>query len=276
LKAAPAVVAAVFAAGIAVGAVELTRSFVRSGAQVVAPVAPPAPAGPAPSPAVGPHAGMGLRAEAPQATPAPAVSDAPVSAPVASAPPPVVSPAPAQAAPQAPLSDRPARPEPPAFKGRSVDTVAAPTLLAPQTATGSEVGEETLVLEGAGTTAGPTAQQLFSQANGARMRGDPAEAVVLLRQLERSFPMSSEAAAGHLSLGMLLLQGGQPAPALDELRSYRAQGGAMVPEALWGESQALRELGRSDEERTTLQNLLGGYPTSAYAAAARKRLAELP
>jgi TolA-binding protein len=101
--------------------------------------------------------------------------------------------------------------------------------------------------------------------------------MALLRQLEHRFPMSSEAAAGHLSLGMLLLQGGQPAAALGELRSYRTQGaGAMVPEALWGESQALRELGRSDEERSTLQNLLGGYPTSAYAAAARKRLAELP
>jgi TolA-binding protein len=271
-KAAPAVVAAVFAAGVAVGAVDLTRSFVRSGAHVVATVAPP------PSPAVGPHGGMGLRAEAPQVTPAPAVSDAPLSAPAASAAPPVVSPAPAQVAPQGPLPDRRAlRPEPLSFKGRSVDPVPAPTLLAPQPPAGSEGSEETLALEGAGTPAGPTAQQLFSQANGARVRGDPGEAMVLLRQLERRFPMSSEATAGHLSLGMLLLQGGQPAQALDELRSYRAQGaGAMVPEALWGESQALHELGRSDEERTTLQNLLGGYPTSAYAAAARKRLAELP
>ncbi|MGH7436313.1 MAG: hypothetical protein ACRENE_11630, partial [Polyangiaceae bacterium] len=87
----------------------------------------------------------------------------------------------------------------------------------------------------------------------------------------------SEATAAHLSLGMLLLQGGQAGAALDELRWYRLGGaGAMVPEALWGESQALHDLGRSAEERSVLEELLRGYPASAFAAAARRRLADLP
>jgi hypothetical protein len=48
-----------------------------------------------------------------------------------------------------------------------------------------------------------------------------------------------------------------------------------MPEAIWGESQALRRLGRADEERGALQELLDGYPQSAYSAAARKRLSEM-
>jgi TolA-binding protein len=276
----PAAVAAVFAAGVAVGAIELSHGFLRSGPQAAASVAPAPPVSPAAGPAGAVRTGAGLRPETPQ--PAPAASDTPAIVAALAAAPSAALPEPVHGAPQGLLSERSAtRAEPAPSRGRSVDIAAAPATAAPQPpAPARNDDNEDTQAQGAAAESpppSPSAQQLFSQANVARVRGDPGEAMVLLRQLERRFPASSEAAAAHLSLGMLLLQGGQAGPALDELRSYGAQGAtAMVPEALWGESQALRELGRSDEERATLENLLRGYPTSAYAAAARKRLAELP
>ncbi len=124
---------------------------------------------------------------------------------------------------------------------------------------------------------GASAHELFSAANAARVRGDIPEAIKLARMLEDRFPASGEARTAHLTLGMLYLQGGQAGPALHAFRSHAAAGaGATTPEALWGESQALRALGRTTEERTALQNLLQGFPQSAYASAAAKRLADLP
>jgi TolA-binding protein len=120
-------------------------------------------------------------------------------------------------------------------------------------------------------------QALFSAASRARVDGDRAEAIALSRQLVAEFPSSKEAVTTHLSLGMLYLQDGQAAPALEEFRAYRGLGaqGSMA-EAIWGESQALRQLGRVAEERAALEELRSSYPQSAYAAAARKRLAALP
>jgi TolA-binding protein len=127
------------------------------------------------------------------------------------------------------------------------------------------------------TPRGASAHDLFSAANAARVRGDTGEAIALSRLLEDRFPLSSEAKTTHLTLGMLYLQGGQAGPALQEFRQYKALGaGATMPEALWGESQALRALGRSTEERAVLEELLHGYPQSAYASAAGKRLADIP
>jgi outer membrane protein assembly factor BamD (BamD/ComL family) len=48
-----------------------------------------------------------------------------------------------------------------------------------------------------------------------------------------------------------------------------------MAEALWGEEQALQQLGRPSEERAVLEELLQNYPRSAYVAAAEKRLAAL-
>jgi TolA-binding protein len=122
---------------------------------------------------------------------------------------------------------------------------------------------------------GASAHDLFSAANAARVRGDVGEAIALSRLLEDRFPLSSEAKTTHLTLGMLYLQGGQAAPALHEFRQCKALGAsATMPEALWGESQALRALGRYAEERAVLEELLQGFPQSAYASAATKRLAD--
>jgi TolA-binding protein len=122
-----------------------------------------------------------------------------------------------------------------------------------------------------------TATSLFTAASRARMAGDRSEAIRLSRELITRFPSSGEAVTSHLSLGMLYLQDAQPSAALDEFRAYRK----LTPttahaEPMWGESQALHQLGRTDEERALLQELLTRFPDSAYAAAARKRLASLP
>jgi TolA-binding protein len=123
---------------------------------------------------------------------------------------------------------------------------------------------------------GLTAPELFAAANRARIAGDSALAVRLSRELEDRYPTSREAVTTHLSLGLLYLQQGSPADALLEFRRYRAVGtAATMPEALWGESQALRQLGRSSEERAVLEELLDRYPSSAYGAAARRRVSDL-
>jgi hypothetical protein len=123
---------------------------------------------------------------------------------------------------------------------------------------------------------GPSAAELFRAANLARMEGENARAIDLSRQLEDRYPTSAEAKTTHLSLGMLLLQSDRAAEALRELKLAHDVGGATVPDALWGEAQALRRLGRSSDERAALDELLTAYPQSAYAGAAKKRLAELP
>jgi TolA-binding protein len=108
------------------------------------------------------------------------------------------------------------------------------------------------------------------------VRGDTRDAIALSCQLEEEYPTSREAVTSRLSLGMLYLQDRQPVAALEQFRGFRRVGsGATVPEAIWGESQALRQLGRAAEERATLEELLQAYPESAYAAAVRKRLADL-
>ncbi|HVJ17363.1 MAG TPA: tetratricopeptide repeat protein [Polyangiaceae bacterium] len=121
-----------------------------------------------------------------------------------------------------------------------------------------------------------SAAELFAAANRARVNGDIPGAIQLSRQLQNEYPRSTEATSSRLSLGLLYLQQGRSQAALEEFRLYRklAPGGSQA-EALWGEAQALRGLGRTDEERAVLEELLTRYPGSAFSGAAQKRLAAL-
>ena len=122
---------------------------------------------------------------------------------------------------------------------------------------------------------GATAGELFRAANQARMQADSARAIALYRRLETEFPNSAEAVSARLSLGMLYLHSGQASTALEQFRAYRALSrGPTLGDALWGESQALRQLGQRTAERRVLEELLERFPDSVYAAAAKKRLAE--
>jgi hypothetical protein len=121
-----------------------------------------------------------------------------------------------------------------------------------------------------------SASELFADANQARVKGDLPGAVAISQQLEATFPNSNEGITTHLSLGVLYMQQGNPTLALQEFKIYRHIGSsAVMAEALWGEEQALQQLGRPSEERAVLEELLQNYPRSAYVAAAEKRLAAL-
>jgi TolA-binding protein len=118
---------------------------------------------------------------------------------------------------------------------------------------------------------GPTAKSLFRRANEARSDGRVADAVREYQQLQQEFPKSREAELATISLGLLELQRGNAQAALTQF--HRAHVEYPSPEALWGEAQVLRDLGRFVQERELLEELLGRYPGSPYAAAANKRLA---
>ncbi len=121
---------------------------------------------------------------------------------------------------------------------------------------------------------GTSASQLFANAAGARRRGKPQEAMLLYDALQDRFPGSAEANAADMALGMLRLQRGQARSALDHFSHYLSRNprSELAPEALWGKAQALSGLGRGAEARRNYANLLGRYPDSTYAAAARAKL----
>jgi TolA-binding protein len=124
---------------------------------------------------------------------------------------------------------------------------------------------------------GETASSLFHAANDARRAEDPRGATALFRRLERLYPDSAEAGLSRVVLGGLLLDGGEAKAALDEFeRAARATGGAMRPEALYGQARAQAALRSSAAEKVTWRQLLQEFPTCPYAEIARRRLASEP
>jgi TolA-binding protein len=117
-----------------------------------------------------------------------------------------------------------------------------------------------------------SAPALFGQANQLRLAGDTRGAIVVYKLLSEHHPGSEEAKLAELSLGKLFLASGDASQALTHFRRAAESGGALGSEALWGEAGALRALGRTSEERSTLERLLREFPDGAYAKAARKRL----
>jgi Flp pilus assembly protein TadD len=118
------------------------------------------------------------------------------------------------------------------------------------------------------------ARSLFARANQQRLSGDTRGAVVLYQMLTERHPGTPEANLAELSLGNLLLQSGDASGALTHFRRAGSTG-ALGSEALWGEANALKALGRTSEERRTLERLLALHPDGAYVKAARKRLGPL-
>lgn len=121
----------------------------------------------------------------------------------------------------------------------------------------------------------PSAAQLYSAANQARVRGDLSAAIRGYQDLQLRFPGSAEATASRLTLGNVYLLAGKPAPALAEFRAHQASGGdGFGAESLWGMALACAQLGQRSEEREALTLLLSRYPASTYEAAARRKLEE--
>ena len=112
--------------------------------------------------------------------------------------------------------------------------------------------------------------EIFARANAARREGRTAEALSLYAELQARHPRSVEARHADLTVAELELRRGAAPRALALFRRYGA--GPLAAEAAWGEVRALRQLGRTAEERSALRRLLQSYPDSPYAEAARKRL----
>lgn len=127
------------------------------------------------------------------------------------------------------------------------------------------------------TPAGPSATELFAQANAARQAGNLRGAAATYQQLERAFPASDEAAVARVSRGRILLDQGDAAAALREFDAYLADKGhtALREDSLVGRARALGGLGRRDDERAAWQALLDQYPASLYSGRARARIDEL-
>lgn len=117
--------------------------------------------------------------------------------------------------------------------------------------------------------------ELFALANATRRSGDITRAAQLYRELQRTFPRSSESALSRVTLGRLLLDRlGDPSGALAQFNAYLvgSGGGSLHEEGLIGRALALARLGRTAEERTAWRALLVYNPQTTYAEHARKRI----
>jgi TolA-binding protein len=121
-----------------------------------------------------------------------------------------------------------------------------------------------------------SAASLFRDASSARRDGNAERAIALYRRLQNEFPSSPEAGLSALPLGGLLLDRGEARSALAQFDRHvkSAQGGRLLPEALYGRGRALAALGNRSEERRTWTRLLEQFPESPYSGHARRRLGE--
>lgn len=119
-----------------------------------------------------------------------------------------------------------------------------------------------------------TAGKLFEQAGESRRAGDSVAAIARYRRLQRAFPDSSEAELSYISLGKLLADQGAARAALAEFEAYleRQPRGALSAEAWFGCGRARTAIGDAEGARAAWQTLLAQFPTSPYAAWARRRL----
>jgi TolA-binding protein len=117
--------------------------------------------------------------------------------------------------------------------------------------------------------------ELFARANAARRSGEVTRAAQLYRELQRTYPSSSEAALSRVTLGRLLLDRlGDPNGALAQFNAYLAGtgSGSLREEGLIGRALALARLGRTTEEQAAWRALLVYNPRTTYAEHAHKRI----
>lgn len=121
-------------------------------------------------------------------------------------------------------------------------------------------------------------RRLLRLAQQRRAARDWTGAAKAYRELIRRYPRRAEAATALVSLGFLQLDRlGQAAAALRSFRRYlaRSKVGAVAREAFWGEAQALRRLGRRQQEARALREFLRRFPGAIQAKRARRRLQAL-
>ncbi|MBX3210318.1 MAG: tetratricopeptide repeat protein [Labilithrix sp.] len=122
-----------------------------------------------------------------------------------------------------------------------------------------------------------TAAELFREANAERRAGNLNKAVDQYRALQKRYPDAPETQASRVSLGRLLLdRHGDASGALAQFEAYlagaQADGGTLAEEARLGRALAFEKLGRRDDERRALEELLVRHPHSLHGSRARERL----
>lgn len=122
------------------------------------------------------------------------------------------------------------------------------------------------------------AEDLLRKANGLRAEKNWADATKTYERVVDTYSTSGQAYPAMVAAaGLRLDRLSDPAGAL---RLYRRAldarpGGALAEEARFGEARALRALGKTDDERASLQKFLSSYPSSWRAEEARTRLRAL-
>lgn len=121
-----------------------------------------------------------------------------------------------------------------------------------------------------------TPSDLLQRARQLRLERRHREAAAAYGELQRSHPGSAEARTSLVSLGQLQLSHlGAPADALRSFDTYLGRGGALEREALFGRIRALRALGRTGEERNSIESYLSRFSSDVRAAPLRSRLEDL-
>lgn len=124
-----------------------------------------------------------------------------------------------------------------------------------------------------------TAAELFRTANAERRANNIDAALELYRSLLQQHPESSESQAARVSVGRLLLDRKQdPAGALAQFDAYLSsatENTTLAEEARLGRALALKQLGKTKEERQAWEELMLRHPATLHSSRARERLAAL-
>jgi tetratricopeptide (TPR) repeat protein len=121
-----------------------------------------------------------------------------------------------------------------------------------------------------------SADALLSHAQELLRDGKTTAAMRAYKQLVDRFGRSREAKAALVSMGRIELQRGRAKQALSHFDAYlAASAGPLVEEARYGRIRALRKLGRTTQERQSIEAFLADHARSIYAPRLRKRAEEL-
>jgi hypothetical protein len=132
--------------------------------------------------------------------------------------------------------------------------------------------------EGFQATEKPSLESLIMAATTCRARRDWACAVKNYETLIRQYPNRPDASTAMVPAAQILLDNlGRPAQALRYFKRYQAlrPTGSLGQEALWGECNAQRKLGRASQEVDCLKRYLRRYPGATFSSTAHSRLAEI-
>ena len=124
----------------------------------------------------------------------------------------------------------------------------------------------------------PSLETLLHEARACRLEKDWACAVAKYRKAAALYPNRPAAATAMVSAGQILLENmHQPGEALSFFKRYqkRRPTGGLGREALFGECNSLKTLGRRPQERKCLERYLEKYPGTLYSKMAKSRLTRI-